>query len=112
MAEAVQLEDVAIQEGPGRQTTVFTASRTCRGLQLLWAGELAAAREVLHQELTEYERLGRYVVRGELLTYLAEVECRAGTGTPPAGTPKRHTTSTSRLGGCWGWATCSSQGRW
>ena len=78
MAEAVQLEDVAIQEGPGSQTTVFTASRTCRGLQLLWAGELAAAREVLHQELTEYERLGRYVVRGELLTYLAEVECRAG----------------------------------
>ena len=48
MAEAVQLEDVAIQEGPGSQTTVFTASRTCRGLQLLWAGELAAAREVLH----------------------------------------------------------------
>ena len=34
------------------------------------------------------------------------------TGTPPAGTPKRRTTSTSRLGGCWGWATCSSQGRW
>jgi DNA-binding CsgD family transcriptional regulator len=78
MAEAVQLEDVAIQEGPGSQTTVFTASRTCHGLQLLWAGELDAAREVLHQELTEYERLGRYVVRGELLTYLAEVECRAG----------------------------------
>ena len=78
MAEAVQLEDVAIQEAPGSQATVFTASRTCHGLQLLWAGELDAARQVLHQELTEYERLGRYVVRGELLTYLAEVECRAG----------------------------------
>jgi pentatricopeptide repeat protein len=78
MAEAVQLEDLAIHEGPGAQTTVFTASRTCRGLQLLWAGELDAARKLLHQELTEYERLGRYVVRGELLTYLAEVECRAG----------------------------------
>jgi tetratricopeptide (TPR) repeat protein len=78
MAEAVQLEDLAIQEGPGSQTTVFTASRTCHGLQLLWAGELDAAREVLQRELTEYERLGRYVVRGELLTYLAEVECRAG----------------------------------
>ena len=78
MVEAVQLENVAIQEGPGSQTTVFTASRTCHGLRLLWAGELDAAREVLHQELTEYERLGRYVVRGELLTYLAEVECRAG----------------------------------
>jgi tetratricopeptide (TPR) repeat protein len=39
---------------------------------------LDAAREVLHQELAEYERLGRYVVRDELLCYLAEVECRAG----------------------------------
>ena len=65
-----------MREGPGSQATVFTASRTCHGLQLLWAGELDAAREVLHQELAEYERLGRYVVRGELLTYLAEAEHR------------------------------------
>jgi DNA-binding CsgD family transcriptional regulator len=78
MTEAVQLEDLAMREGPGSQATVFTASRTCHGLQLLWAGELDAAREVLHQELTVYERLGRYVVRDELLAYLAEVECRAG----------------------------------
>jgi DNA-binding CsgD family transcriptional regulator len=78
MSEAVQLEDLAMREGPGSQTTVFTASRTCHGLQLLWAGELDAARQVLHQELAEYERLGRYVVRDELLCYLAEVECRAG----------------------------------
>jgi DNA-binding CsgD family transcriptional regulator/exonuclease VII small subunit len=78
MAEAEQLEDLAMREGPESQTTVFTASRTCHGLQLLWAGELDAAREVLHQELTEYERLGKYVVRDELLCYLAEVECRAG----------------------------------
>jgi DNA-binding CsgD family transcriptional regulator len=78
MSEAVQLEDLAMRGGPGSQTTVFTASRTCHGLQLLWAGELDTARGVLHQELTEYERLGRYVVRDELLCYLAEVECRAG----------------------------------
>jgi DNA-binding CsgD family transcriptional regulator len=78
MSEAEELEDLAMREGPGSQTTVFTASRTCHGLQLLWAGELDAAREVLHQELTVYERLGRYVVRDELLCYLAEVECRAG----------------------------------
>ena len=78
MAEAEQLEDLAMREGPGSQTTVFTASRTCHGLQLLWAGELDAARAVLQQELTVYERLGRYVVRDELLCYLAEVECRAG----------------------------------
>jgi DNA-binding CsgD family transcriptional regulator len=75
MAEAVRLEELATTGG---QTTVFTASRTCHGLQLLWAGELDAARGVLHQELTGYERLGRYVVRDELLCYLAEVECRAG----------------------------------
>jgi DNA-binding CsgD family transcriptional regulator len=85
MAEAVQLEDAAVQEAPASQTTVFTASRTCSGLQLLWAGELDAARQVLYQELAEYERLGRYVVRGELLTYLAEVECRAGNWTAAAG---------------------------
>jgi DNA-binding CsgD family transcriptional regulator len=78
MTEAEQLEDLAMREGPRGQTTVFTASRTCHGLQLLWAGQLDAAREVLRQELTEYERLGRYVVRDELLCYLAEVECRAG----------------------------------
>jgi DNA-binding NarL/FixJ family response regulator len=78
MTEAEELEDLAMREGPGSQTTVFTASRTCHGLQLLWAGELDAAREVLQQELTVYERLGRYVVRDELLCYLAEVECRAG----------------------------------
>jgi DNA-binding CsgD family transcriptional regulator len=78
MTEAVRLEDLAMEESAKGRTTVFTASRTCHGLQLLWAGELDAAREVLHQELTEYERLGRYVVRAELLTYLAEVECRAG----------------------------------
>jgi DNA-binding CsgD family transcriptional regulator len=75
MSEAVRLEDLATGEG---RTTLFTASRTCQGLQLLWAGELDAARRVLRQELTGYERLGRYVVRAELLTYLAEVECRAG----------------------------------
>jgi DNA-binding CsgD family transcriptional regulator len=78
MTEAVQLEDLAMREAPGGQATVFTASRTCHGLQLLWAGELDAAREVLHQELAEYESLVRHVVRDELLTYLAEVECRAG----------------------------------
>ena len=78
MNEAVRLEDLAMPEAPGSQATVFTASRTCHGLQLLWAGELDAAREVLHQELAEYESLGRFVVRDELLTYLAEVECRAG----------------------------------
>lgn len=78
MTEAVLLEDQAMAEGAEGGTTVFTASRTCHGLQLLWAGQLDAAREALHQELTGYERLGRYVVRAELLTYLAEVECRAG----------------------------------
>jgi DNA-binding CsgD family transcriptional regulator len=76
MSEAVRLQD----EGRGAtiEATVYTAARTCHGLHLLWAGELDAAREVLHHELTEYERRGRYVVRDELYCYLAEVECRAG----------------------------------
>jgi DNA-binding CsgD family transcriptional regulator/exonuclease VII small subunit len=85
MAEAVELEDLAAREGPEGGTTVFTASRTCHGLQLLWAGELDKARQELRQELTGYERLGRYVVRAELLTYLAEVECRAGNWEVAAG---------------------------
>ena len=60
------------------EVTVFTSARTSHALQLLWAGDLDAARAILLEELDAYERLGRYVVRGEILNYLAEVECRAG----------------------------------
>jgi hypothetical protein len=110
MAEAVRLEDLAMAED---QTTVITASRTCHGLQLLWAGELDAAREVLRQELTEYERLGRYVVRGTSFSATwPRWNAGRGTGRSPPGTLRRRTRSTSSPGGCWGRATCCFPGRW
>ena len=43
MTEAVGLEGLAMKEGAEGGTTVFTASRTCHGLQLLWSGQLDAA---------------------------------------------------------------------
>ena len=78
MAEAERLHEIAMRESSGTRSTVFTAAPTCHGLQLLWAGELAAAREVLERQLHAYEARGQYIVRDEVLGYLAEVECRAG----------------------------------
>jgi DNA-binding CsgD family transcriptional regulator len=78
MREAVSNQDLGITEHSRIQSTVYTAARTCYGLQLLWAGKLDAARRVLQAEMADYERLGRYVVRDELHCYLAELECRAG----------------------------------
>jgi DNA-binding CsgD family transcriptional regulator len=78
MVEAVRSQDLGALQHPGIQATIYTAARTCYGLQLLWAGRLADAREILLKEMSEYERRGRYVVRDELHCYLAEVECRAG----------------------------------
>jgi DNA-binding CsgD family transcriptional regulator len=77
MAEAERLHDESTSGRTGRQT-VFTAAPTCHGLQLLWAGQLDAARDVLEAELHAYEARGRYIVRDEVLGYLAELECRAG----------------------------------
>jgi DNA-binding CsgD family transcriptional regulator len=78
MVEAVRSQDLGELQHPGVQATVYTAARTCYGLQLLWAGRLDDAREVLLKEMSDYERRGRYVVRDELHCYLAELECRAG----------------------------------
>ena len=78
MSEAVGFQGFGTAVPTGIQATVFTAARTCYGLQLLWAGRLDAARTLLHQELSEYERRGSYLVRDELHCYLAEVEARAG----------------------------------
>lgn len=78
MAEAVRSQDLGALHHPGIQATIYTAARTCYGLQLLWAGRLDDSREVLLKEMSEYEKRGRYVVRDELHCYLAEVECRAG----------------------------------
>jgi DNA-binding CsgD family transcriptional regulator len=78
MLEAVRLDDVGSVASRETPATVYTAARTCYGLQLLWAGRLDDSRDVLHSELARYERDGRYVVRDELHCYLADVECRAG----------------------------------
>jgi DNA-binding CsgD family transcriptional regulator len=78
MHEALRLQDLAMTEERGGGATGYTPSRACYGLQLLWAGHLDASRDVLREELTRFEDQGRYLVRDELLTYLAEVECRAG----------------------------------
>lgn len=64
---------------------VYTTPRSILGLQLMWSGELAEARTALEFELAEYERLGMYTVRQEVLCYLAELECRAGRYRPSAG---------------------------
>jgi DNA-binding CsgD family transcriptional regulator len=78
MRESFNNQDLGIAEHRRVQATVYTAARTCYGLQLLWAGKLDAARRVLQAEISEYEGLGKYVVRDELHCYLAELECRAG----------------------------------
>jgi DNA-binding CsgD family transcriptional regulator len=77
MARADRLQLEASAETVA-EITVFTSARTSHGLQLLWAGDLDGARTILLDELAALDRLGRYVVRGEILNYLAEVECRAG----------------------------------
>jgi DNA-binding CsgD family transcriptional regulator len=78
MDEAMRLEDQATEQNPGAQRTVYTAARTCNGLRLLWAGQLDDARNVLQRELSDYETAGRYTVQSEILSYLAEIESRAG----------------------------------
>ncbi|HEU4356572.1 MAG TPA: AAA family ATPase [Actinomycetota bacterium] len=77
MSEADRLQDLEMTRR-GLEATVYTSARTNHGLQLLWAGELDAAREILQRELNAYEQRGRYLVRDEVLGYLAELECRAG----------------------------------
>jgi DNA-binding CsgD family transcriptional regulator len=78
MSEALELQDVGMAGGSWTEASVYTTPRSMIGLQLMWAGRLDEAREVLHQELAEYERHAMYTVRQEVLCYLAELECRAG----------------------------------
>ena len=78
MNEAERLADLEAMEQPATEFSAYTQPRVCHGLQLLWAGELNAARETLTWGLNEYEKRGRFMVRDEILCYLAEVEARAG----------------------------------
>jgi DNA-binding CsgD family transcriptional regulator len=80
MAEADRLQDLGTTQAAG-EATVYTSARANHGLQLIWAGELDAARQVLQKELTEYEKQGLYLIRDEVLAYLGELECRAGNWT-------------------------------
>jgi hypothetical protein len=100
MSEAVQLEDLAMREGPGSQTTVFTASRTCHGLQLLWADELEAAREVLHREPTEYERWDGTSSRTSSSATWPRWSAGWGTGAGPHAVPEGAGRGAHRRRGC------------
>ena len=78
MVEADRLQDLGTTEGPGIESITYTGPRIGHGLQLLWASDLPAARATLERELRSYEKRGRYLLREEILCYLAELECRAG----------------------------------
>jgi ATP/maltotriose-dependent transcriptional regulator MalT len=78
MVEADRLQDLGTTEEPGIEAISYTGPRIGHGLQLLWAGDLSTARTTLEQELRSYEKRGRYLLREEILCYLAELECRAG----------------------------------
>ena len=78
MAEALELQDLVMSAASWTEGSVYTTPRSMLGLQLMWAGRLDDAREVLQHELAEYDRLAMYTVRQEVLCYLAELECRAG----------------------------------
>jgi DNA-binding CsgD family transcriptional regulator len=85
MTQAERLADLESKEKPAAEFAAYTGPRACHGLQLLWAGELNAARQTLMWALAEHEKHGRYVVRDEILCYLAEVEARAGNWDAAAG---------------------------
>jgi tetratricopeptide (TPR) repeat protein len=78
MAEADRMQDLVIKEELEQGRTAYTSAKTNHAVQLLWAGDIDAAREILEQELRLYDRLGLYLVREEVMGYMAEVECRAG----------------------------------
>jgi DNA-binding CsgD family transcriptional regulator len=78
MSEAVELQDLAMNTVSWTEGSVYTTPRSILGLQLMWQGELDAARDLFLHELSQYERLAMYTVRQEVLCYLAELECRAG----------------------------------
>jgi DNA-binding CsgD family transcriptional regulator len=78
MQDAIALQDAAMAHASWTDVSVYTTPRSIMALQLMWAGDLEAAREVLEHELAEYERLGMYTLRQEVLCYLAELGCRAG----------------------------------
>ena len=84
LAQAIELQDDAVAEVSWTTASVFTTPRTVLGLCLTWSLRLDEARVVFELELAEYERHAMYIVRDEVLCYLAELECRAGNGSRAA----------------------------
>ena len=84
LTEAIHLQDEALTEVSWTTASVYTTPRTVLGLQLMWSYRLDEARAVFEQELAEFERHAMYIVREEVLCYLAELECRAGNGSRAA----------------------------
>jgi DNA-binding CsgD family transcriptional regulator len=78
MTDAIASQDEAMEASSWTDVSVYTTPRSILGLQQMWAGDLEAARSTLEHELAEYERLGMYTLRQEVLCYLAELGCRAG----------------------------------
>ena len=78
MVEADRLQDLGGTAESGIEAIAYTGPGIGHGLQQLWAGDLPMARTTLERELGSYERRGRYILREEILCYLAELECRAG----------------------------------
>jgi DNA-binding CsgD family transcriptional regulator len=76
--EAVVLQGVVESGESTVGEVIYSAARVMWGLLDLWRGDLDAARGHLEKELQAYEERGRYVARDELLSYLAQVTCRAG----------------------------------
>ncbi len=84
LSEAIDLQDDALTAVSWTTASVYTTPRTMLGLRLMWSLRLDEARAVFEQELAEYERHAMYIVREEVLCYLAELECRAGNGSRAA----------------------------
>ncbi|MFL5769416.1 MAG: ATP-binding protein [Chloroflexota bacterium] len=77
-ARALGLQDLSMEESSWTESSVYTTPRSIYGLELMWSGRLAQARDLFQQELAIYEQHAMYALRQEVLCYLAELECRAG----------------------------------
>ena len=84
LSQAIDMQDDALTEVSWTTASVFTTPRTVLGLLLIWSLRLDEARAVFEHELAVYERHAMYIVREEVLCYLAELECRAGNGSRAA----------------------------
>jgi len=78
MSSALDLQDLAMTQASWTEGSVYTTPRSIHGLELMWSGRLAEARDLFEREIAAYEQHAMYALRQEVLCYLAELECRAG----------------------------------